>query len=352
MRSSKKKSGSGEQELASILWPDPEEAPTRLVTCRHCGKRNRVSVPEAVTAPEDCDCGACQKALFIPKAQALEAISSNSYEHSLDRAALAALKAIPAFPAAVRWLMANVGERSLRILAMSNHVLCGPEQFPELLALLDQARHRLDIPYQPSLFLAESPVVNASTMGAEDPLIVVYAATLDQLEDAQVVAMLAHELGHLHADHSLYRMMATLLMQGSTFVSGIGRILTIPLQKALYKWFRCSELTADRAGLLGCRDLGASLTLLMNTAGGNRPGTTLRTRMKIAPFIAQARALAEMEGASWLDSMLAMLLTMDSSHPFIAWRVMHLLQWVEDGNYLDILAGNYERVKRGDAQVA
>ncbi len=39
-------------------------------------------------------------------------------------------------------------------------------------------------------------------------------------------------------------------------------------------------------------------------------------------------------------------MTLDASHPFAAWRVMHLLQWVESGNYLDILAGDYKREKQ------
>lgn len=348
----KKKSTSKEQDLGSILWPDPDKAPTRLLSCRHCGKKNRVRVPDAVLDPESCECGACRKALFLSKQQPLQAISSTAYEHSLDRATLAALKAIPAFPTAMRWLLANLGERPMRMMAMSNNVRCGPDQFPELIALLDTARHRLDIPYQPSLFLAESPVLNAGTVGAEDPLIVVNAALLDPLDDSQVVTVLAHELGHLHADHSVYRLLALFLMEGSNLISGIGSVLTLPLQLALYKWFRCSELTADRAGLLGSRDLNAALTLLMKMAGGNRPGTSLRTQMKIAPFIQQARDLAEMESSSWLDSTIAVLATMGSSHPFIAWRVMHLIQWVEGGNYLDILAGNYNRVKRETNQVA
>ncbi len=41
-----------------------------------------------------------------------------------------------------------------------------------------------------------------------------------------------------------------------------------------------------------------------------------------------------------------MLLTMNQSHPFIAWRMMNLLEWVEHGNYLDIMAGQYERAKK------
>lgn len=334
------------ETVLTALWPDAEQIPSKLLECRHCGKRNKIQVSAAVLSPGSCECGACGEALFLSPKERLERISSSAYEHWLDRTALEALKSLPGFPALMRWLLSTVGERGMRLANMSNSILCGEDQFPELLKLMDQARHRLDIPYQPALFLSESPFLNASTFGVEDPIIIVKGALLDHLDDPQVMAVLGHELGHLHADHCLYSSLASVLASGSAALGAIGKLLTWPLQKALLKWSRCAELTADRAGLLACQDLEAYLQLLMTMAGGNRPGVKGRTQMQLAPFIRQARSLAEMESSSWLDGAMATLMTLDSSHPFIAWRVMHLLEWVEHGNYLEILAGRYARVTR------
>lgn len=338
-----------QEGLAEALWPDASQVPSKVVTCRHCAQKNRVQVPTAVLDPDSCECGACGEALFLPATEALKNISSTAYEHGLDRTALEALKSLPGFPALMRWVLANLGERSIRLFNLSTSVLCGEEQFPELVQLLDRARHTLDIPYQPTLFLTESPFANAMTFGVEEPSIVVHGALLDQLTDTQVVGVLAHELGHLHADHTLYRSLAYVLASGGAMLGAIGRILSWPLQKALAKWSRCSELTADRAGLLGCRDLPAYLGVLLRLAGGHRPGIVGRTEMKLAPFIRQARSLKDLEASSWFDGFLATLMTLDAQHPFVAWRVMHLLDWVENGNYLDILAGHYEKVKRSTA---
>lgn len=335
--------------LAEALWPDASSVPSKVVTCRHCGQKNRVRVPTAVLHPESCECGACGEALFLPVTEPLKHISSTAYEHGLDKTALEALKSLPGFPSLMRWVLANLGERSLRLFNLSTSVLCDDAQFPELVRLLDTARHTLDIPYTPTLFLTESPFANAMTFGVEEPCIVVHAALLDQLTDSQVVGVLAHELGHLHADHTLYRSLAAVLASGGSMLGAIGRILSWPLQKAIAKWSRCSELTADRAGLLGCRDLPAYLGVLMRLAGGHRPGISGRTQMKLAPFIRQARSLKDLEASSWFDGFLATLMTLDAKHPFVAWRVMHLLDWVEHGNYLEILAGDYERVKRSAA---
>jgi Zn-dependent protease with chaperone function len=231
----------------------------------------------------------------------------------------------------------------MHILFMSSGVRCDEAQFPELLALLDRARDQLDFRVRPALFLGESPFPNAMTTGVEKPLVVVHSALLDALDDEEIVAVLAHELGHLQANHQLYQAMAQILLLGGSLFFAALRVLTFPLQKALLKWARCAELTADRAGLLATRDLVTAIKVDMKLAGGSRPGMLLRTRMKLVPFIEQARELARMETDSWLDSLVAMLLVMDRQHPFAAWRVMHLIDWVEHGNYLDILAGNYTR---------
>lgn len=332
--------------LKAAIWPTTGVNPTRVIRCRQCGQRNRVEIPVAVFSPERCRCGACHTPLFLQAADPLSGLSAHAYEHPLDRTTLQALQAVPGFSALLRWLLSNVTERSFRLTYASTGVQCGPDQFPELVTLLEQARSRLDVSYRPHLFLVESATMNAMTWGVEEPIMAVYSALLDQLEDREVQAILGHELGHLHADHSLYRVMANLLLHGgASLLTGPARLLTLPLTLALLKWYRCSELTADRAGLLSCGDLRASLFVLFKLAGGNRPGTLKRTQLSLPAFIRQARALEKQENSHWLDGILSALLSMDTTHPFAAWRVMQLLDWVENGNYLDILAGEYERQK-------
>ncbi len=310
-----------------------------------------MQVSVAVLDPESCDCGACRQPLFIPREQPLTALSARAYQHSLDRKSLEALKSVPGFPEVSRQIMAHTGERSLRLLMSSASVECGPDQFPELIALMHRAATSLDLPYRPSLFLTESPAMNAFTVGAREPLMAVTSALLDGMDDTQVTAVLAHELGHLHSDHVVYRFMAQLILTGGQIVAGpLGKLLSIPLEQALAKWSRCAELTADRAGLLGVRDLGASLGVLLTLAGGNRKGITSRTRLSLAAFVRQGRALARKEKESVLDTALSVLINVGASHPYATWRVMHLLEWVEHGNYLDILAGDYAKVVRGQRE--
>lgn len=342
------RSAASREETRRALWPDPEKAPRRTVVCRHCDKRNRVAVDVASLFPERCDCGGCGKPLFHATEEPLAGLPSLAYEHPLDRSSLELLRSVPGFPALLKAILGQLGERSTRLLFLSTHVRCGPDQVPELVRLLERARASLDIAARPPLFLGESPTMNAYTWGVEEPTIVVHAALLDQLDDDEVASVLAHELGHIHASHVLYRTLAELLHRGGAIAgaalgAGLGAVLTWPLRLALLKWSRASELTCDRAALLGSRDLAATLSVLVKFAGGGRPGTARRGAVALAPFVAQARELAKLEAESVLDGLMAGLLTLDQTHPFTAWRVMHLLEWVESGAPLEILAGRYPR---------
>ena len=336
------------EELEQAIWPKDGPAPKpRTLRCRHCDTSNRVQVPKAVLTPEKYDCGSCGEPLFLAKDEPLADLSSTAYEHNLDRKSLEALRAMPGFPALAKWVGANIAERQFRLHQLSSGVRCGEDQFPELVAMLDTARHRLGLTERlaPTLFLGESPMMNAMTLGFDESYVVVKSALLDQLDDDEVVAVLGHELGHLHCGHPLYKSLAYMVIGGAAVFSGVIRLLTAPIQKALLKWSRCAELTCDRAGLLACRDLGAALGVELTMAGGRRPGTTTRTSIRLAPFIAQARELQDMESDSWVDGVMGDLLSMNRTHPYVVWRVTELLRWVEHGSYLEILAGHYPRAR-------
>lgn len=336
-------------ELREALWPASEPTPRRKLRCRHCDARNLVDVPTAVLQADQVDCGSCGKPLFLKADEPLTGLSPRAYLHSLDRRSLDALRSVPGVPRLLRWTLHHIGDRGSRMLFMSDSILCNEAQFPELVALVERARKQLDYPIQPTVFLGESPHMNALTTGVEQPIIVVRSSLLDQMGDREIVAVLGHELGHLQADHPLYATMAHLLLQGGAAVWQALRLVTLPVHRALLHWTRCAELTADRAGLLAARDLGACIRVLLTFAGGNRPGTSGRTQMKLAPFIAQCRELAQLQVGHSFDSFLGGYLEMDRSHPHVAWRVMHLINWVEHGHYLDIVSGTYDR--RQDALV-
>jgi Zn-dependent protease with chaperone function len=240
----------------------------------------------------------------------------------------------------------SVGDRAAQLAFMSDSIRCSEEQFPELLTIVDRARRRLGVRNMPDVYLGESPHMNAMTTGVGKSIVVVHSALLDQMGDDEVLAVIGHELGHLHADHPLYHSVASALVAGGAAVSSGVRLLGLPIQRLLLRWLRHSELTADRAALLTSRNLGACMRVMLTFAGGNRPGTARRTRIRLAPFIRQCRELARAQVGMSPDGIIGGYLAVDRTHPHAATRVNHLIQWVEHGSYLTILAGQYGQGRR------
>jgi len=332
-----------QDELRTVLWPEGDGTPTRVVSCRHCGLKNRIPVPDAVMTPERIDCGGCSGALFLTREEPFEGLSADAYLHGADRRSLNVLRSVPVVPGLLHSVLRYAGDRPAQLMFLSEAIRCDEEQFPELVALVDLARKRLDFPVKPTVYLGESPHMNALTTGVEEPVVVVRSSLLDQMADDELVAILGHEFGHLHASHPLYRTMASVLLRSGGTAWQPLRLVSLPLHRVFLRWGRAAELTADRAGLLACRSLVTSIRVLLTFAGGNRPGTTDRTKIRMEPFIRQCRELAKIESGQGLDGMLAEQLSMDRTHPHVARRVMHLINWVRYGNYLNILSGDYRR---------
>lgn len=328
------------ESLYEAIWP--QGAPHKELRCPSCQRVNRLDVGKAALRLEQCRCGGCGYAMFRTSKDPLFGLSANMYQHPLDRSSLSALRSIPGIPKILKRFMGEIGEKPLRYQVLASSVQCGENQFPELYALLTQACARLGMKNEPTLFLSQSPVLNASTFGAEEPVIVVHSGLLDHLDDAGVCTVLGHELGHVHSEHSTYKLLTTLLMHGGMRFGGWPQLLTTPLRMGLQKWSRCAELTADRAGLLASRSLEASIRVLVRMAGGYSEGVRRRTNMNIGAFIKQARELKAAENDSWMDGFFASIVTLNRSHPFTAWRLLMLIEWVEEGNYLELLLANPE----------
>jgi len=326
-------------DVRAALWP--AGAPDRTVSCRHCSKRNRVSVADAVFDARRCECGSCGRALFLGLSERFEGLAPSAYAHPLDTRALASFKAIPGAGTLLRLKIAAFDERSARLFCRASCIECGPAQHPELVASLESARRSLDVRDVVSLFIGESPFLHASAFGVREPVIVLQSALVDALDEPALRAVMGHELGHLHADHVTYLSLAETLARGIELTE-VGGLVTLPLQLALAKWRRCAELTCDRAALLATRDVGAVLGVLSVVAGG-RAATGRRASFNLRAWVDQARALAASESSSVVDGAFAAWHVLGSSHPLVAWRLMHLIEWIESGDYLSILAGDHAR---------
>src|ERR1700724_1418346 len=104
----------------------------------------------------------------------------------------------------------------------------------------------------------------------------------------------------------------------------------------LEEWYRKSELSCDRAGVLASQDPAAARRALMKIAGGSQlsglsPGAVL-------PQALEYDAVPDVR-----EGLLKMIQMQGTTHPFAVVRFAELDRWVAEGDYEPILAGNYPR---------
>jgi Zn-dependent protease with chaperone function len=195
---------------------------------------------------------------------------------------------------------------------------------------------------RPELFVSQTPVVNAMAVGFDKPFIVINSSMLEILDREERRVILAHELGHVMSGHNTYRTIAILLLTVglSNLPTLVGAAL-LPFHLAILDWYRKSEFSADRAGLLGSQDQRKTLGVFMQLAGGVRDDDD---SMDLDAFLEQASEY-ETKGSAW-DTFLKLLNTAFRDHPFATVRAAELQRWIDSGDYNRILNGEYRR--RGD----
>lgn len=263
-------------------------------------------------------------------------ISALSWQHPADTAAIKTLEKIPALKDVIKFFLGFTSDRSLRLLFLANGVKVGPTQFPKVHKLTQKACEILDIKEIPEVYVIYDPRMNAGTLGVKKPLIVLNSSLVHQLEEEELLGVIAHELGHILSGHVLYKTLLYFLLNVSFSMIKIpmAELVLIPIIIALKEWDRKSELSADRAELLVTQNLEVCLRTLMKLAGGPQAG-----EMDLNEFLNQA-AQYEQTGDA-LDSFYKFLNLMGKSHPFPVIRLPELKTWHDGGEYGKILKGDY-----------
>ncbi len=305
------------------------------VRCRFCGQKN--SVKEDYKNGQ-ANCGKCKLPLSNAPHKKFADLSKHEYVHPADSKALAALRAIPGIDTMLRKFLSVTLESAMRINFMASSVKITPEQYPDLHAKLQVACTTLGVE-MPDFFLQQNPMVNAFTFGSERHVIVLFSGLIERLNDEEILAVVAHEVGHIHAEHVLYltaaRIFELLMKAGLSAIPGgeIAKfVLNTTVSSALMAWARRAELSCDRAALLVVQDPHIVGRVMMKLAGG-----TFASKMDYDQFIEQGKEFQKHCDENQLDNFWANVINAGQTHPFPIWRVSEIIKWAEEGNYEDLM---------------
>lgn len=269
-----------------------------------------------------------------------EQISAQAFAHPADRAAMAALRSIAPLDQAIKKLNELQGERLARQIFLGQAVRLGQDQLPAVWSLHRECAYTLDIAETPGLYITQEPVGQALTVGANQPVIILRSGLVTSYDEAELRSVLAHENGHVLADHIAFTTAFVLvrrILSGALRAPVLVGLPLMGLYLALLEWSRMAELTSDRASALVVGDPRVPCSTLMRIAGGPAEGLDLDAFIRQAtdyheepdPFARWSRFFAEIK----------------ETHPFPVRRVRELIEWVSSGEYDRIRSGQY--VRRG-----
>ena len=281
--------------------------------------------------------------LSLPARVRFPGLSSAAFEHPADRAALEALRRTPGLDRLLKWLWDVGAEKLVKIMYTGDSIRVYPLQCSRVYNDLREACAILDVE-EPECYIMQNPFPSAHSMGLKRKTIVLTTSLIDLLDDTERLEVIGRELGHIKAEHMLYRTMAIVLADilavATSGLSISGQALSAGLLYAFYYWFRKSELTADRAGLLTVQDPDISISRLLKLAGGSR---RLVDDLNVEEFTKQADLYEDMD-----DNIQSLYfkfqLLRRQTHPFPALRAREVQEWAHSAQYARLLRGDYPRM--------
>jgi Zn-dependent protease with chaperone function len=268
----------------------------------------------------------------------LTGISARAFQHPADRAATAALGAIPYLDTVVRKLIELGYERALRQSFLGSSVRLSEDQLGDVWREHNIAYATLDMGEVPDLYLTQFPSPNAMAIGAKHPIVVVQSELIRLLDKPQRRAVFAHEAAHILADHQLYRTALAILVLLTR--SARLPLPLAPVRTALMEWGRAAELSADRAAAVVTRDPLVVCRTLMSLAGG-----VMVEELDLDVFMRQG--LDYTEGGGGIERLTRLMIDLGVTHPLPVKRTHELMAWVRSGEF-DRIVGSGEYPHRDD----
>ncbi len=264
----------------------------------------------------------------------LTGLKADYFRHPLDLDATNRLKQIPGFDLAIRGFLGSIAEDFFYLNNIASSILISEKQLPDLHQLLVSACDILDIEV-PQLYLQQNPVPNAYTlaMRGERPFIVIHTSLLELLNDDEIQAVLAHELGHLKCEHGVYLSMANIMVLAAGLIPSWGGLLAQSLQSQLLQWVRCAEFSCDRSALLVTQKPEVVMSLLMKLTGGS---PSIANKLSLSAFMEQVKQYKLMSNTD-LGKLLQEAQTSQLTHPVPIIRAKEIEKWATSADYANLI---------------
>lgn len=171
--------------------------------------------------------------------------------------------------------------------------------YPRLCNIIKECCISLNIEQQPKVILTQRiQGINALSVGNDtEPMILLSMKSAISLLEGELKFLIGHELGHILQKNMICHTVSGLLHNLKQKSEILGTMIADLVEMPLKEWCRCNEYTADRAGLICCKDMEYVYSLMAKVKQYER------------------------------KSMAPQLMELYKDHPFIDKRVEMLKSW-------------------------
>ena len=259
-----------------------------------------------------------------------KALNYDEFIHPADAKTLAALKKVPLFDKFCSKFISIFTESISKVYDMSSKLRITDKQMPELNTMLVDICGKLDIEI-PAFYLELNPYPNAYTYGDKSATVVITSGLIETFTNEEIYTVIAHECGHIACKHVLYSTMAQMIISGGEAVTDvilgdnfITKAVFAPIKLALYHWYRCSELSADRIAAICCGSTDGVVKVMAKFCGA---AACDRFTMDYKLFATQAAYYNDMLEESKVNKLIEYMCIATSTHPMPAVRAYEITEW-------------------------
>lgn len=291
-----------------------------MIACPSCGYLN---------SEKEAFCRKCRANLHL---SATRYIHPEEYEHPLDRDAQNFIESTIFLPAIYK-LVANFQASINKAIYQAHFIKVTPKSYSRIYRLAVECAKKLSLPKLPEIYIEGASLWNAFAIGTdENPIVVITSQAVNGLSDEELMHLLGHEFAHIKSNHLVYT--SALLTLGGIATDLVSmkwgilpaEVLSGALKLALLKWYRASEFTCDRAGLICTGDLSTAENALLKM----HMQTEEIEDIDIDSLLSQIK-----EKLSW--NLIVKLKELSETHPFFGYRVLETRKFYHSDQYKTII---------------
>lgn len=264
----------------------------------------------------------------------LKRIDVDCVMHDDDKSTIKKLNKIPGFKFLVDRTVGNIMEKCGEIEYSGEGINVSAKSLPQLHRQLVEACRILGLEEIPSFSVDWWFGIGGFSIGEKHKRMVLQSGAIDLLTSEEMFFMMGHELGHMKCGHKRYHMFTEAMYM--PVVNSDFKIWMSLIKMPLLNWYRYSDFTADRMGLLCCQDIHVALSTMIKMAGLPKK---YHNMINIEAFVRQAADFNNNHTSS-VDKLIKYLSINAASMPWLVLRAAELLKWYQSGEYDRIINQN------------